>query len=307
MGSNPVGDTSFLQFGGPASWLRTLCGLIQATRLALLSPAMQPSESPAAWTAKGARMNWTCPFCGRDQTVTNSKFSERFAAIDIQEHSLGPVGIVSVAIGCANTTCNRLTVIVHVAEGYYTAGVIREKRDSRYLLSKTIIPEGSFQPQPDYIPQAIREDYEEACLIRNLSPKASATLARRCLQGMIRDFAKISRSRLVDEVRDLKKAVLAGEAPRDVSIESVEAIDHVRTIGNIGAHMEREVEHIISVDAGEAQILIEIVECLFRDWYVERHNRQVRFRGVSLVAEAKKLEKTPPAPTVAALPAPDIA
>ena len=34
------------------------------------------------------------------------------------------------------------------------------------------------------IPQ-LMDDYEEACAIVNLSPKASATLSRRCLQGMI--------------------------------------------------------------------------------------------------------------------------
>ena len=41
---------------------------------------------------------------------------------------------------------------------------------------------------PDYIPEAIRKDYMEACAIIDSSPKASATLSRRCLQGMIRDF-----------------------------------------------------------------------------------------------------------------------
>ena len=53
---------------------------------------------------------------------------------------------------------------------------------------------------PDYIPQTIRSDYEEAHAILNLSPKASATLSRRCLQGMIRDFWGISKARLVDEI-----------------------------------------------------------------------------------------------------------
>lgn len=60
---------------------------------------------------------------------------------------------------------------------------------------------------PDYIPQAIRSDYEEAHAILNLSPKASATLSRRCLQGMIRDFWGISKARLVDEIDALKESV----------------------------------------------------------------------------------------------------
>jgi hypothetical protein len=48
-------------------------------------------------------------------------------------------------------------------------------------------------PLPDYIPEQIKDDYYEACSILNLSPKASATLARRCLQGMIRDFWGITK------------------------------------------------------------------------------------------------------------------
>lgn len=51
-----------------------------------------------------------------------------------------------------------------------------------------IRPVSSAKQFPDYIPQAIKQDYEEACAIVYLSPKASATLSRRCLQGMIRDF-----------------------------------------------------------------------------------------------------------------------
>ena len=35
---------------------------------------------------------------------------------------------------------------------------------------------------PDYIPEAIRTDYLEACSILDKSPRAAATLARRCLQ-----------------------------------------------------------------------------------------------------------------------------
>ena len=57
------------------------------------------------------------------------------------------------------------------------------------------MPESDAKPQPEFIPEAIRQDYREACRIRDLSPKASATLARRCLQGMIRDFCAITRGK----------------------------------------------------------------------------------------------------------------
>jgi hypothetical protein len=43
----------------------------------------------------------------------------------------------------------------------------------------------------------------------------------------------------------------------------VEAIDIVRNIGNIGAHMEADINVIVDVDPDEAQTLIELIETLF--------------------------------------------
>ncbi|ASC06056.1 hypothetical protein S101468_01819 [Acetobacter pasteurianus subsp. pasteurianus] len=88
-----------------------------------------------------------------------------------------------------------------------------------------LLPFSNAKPQPDYIPKPIREDYYEACKIRDLSPKASATLIRRCLQGMIRDFAGIQKGTLNKEITDLKEAVETGTADRSITAESVEAID----------------------------------------------------------------------------------
>ncbi len=130
-------------------------------------------------------------------------------------------------------------------------------------------------------------DYYEACAIRDRSPKASATLARRCLQGMIRDFCNIRGGTLDWEIRELRRQVDAHEAPRSVTLESVEAIDHVRKVGNIGAHMEKDINLIVDVDPGEAQALIELIELLFEEWYVERHERQKRLARVKEIREDK--------------------
>jgi hypothetical protein len=160
------------------------------------------------------------------------------------------------------------------------------------LFSWELLPPSSARPQPEYIPPAIRNDYLEACLIRDLSPKASATLARRCLQGMIRDFCSISLKRLVDEVNELQRRVEEGKAPAGVQPDTLEAIDHVRKIGNIGAHMEADINVIVEVDPDEAQILIGLLETLFEDWYVSRHDRSERLakiRAVGIAKEAAKL------------------
>ncbi|MCB1884662.1 MAG: DUF4145 domain-containing protein [Geminicoccaceae bacterium] len=55
-----------------------------------------------------------------------------------------------------------------------------------------------------------------------------------------------------------------------------QAIDAVRKLGNIGAHMERNTSIIVDIDPGEASLMIEILEQLFDDWYTQRHERQKR-------------------------------
>jgi hypothetical protein len=80
-------------------------------------------------------------------------------------------------------------------------------------------------------------------------------------------------------------------APRGVTHESIDAIDAVREIGNIGAHMGKDVDLIVEIDDNEAQVLIDLIETLFEDWYVEREMRRRRFAGPLAIAEAKRTEK----------------
>jgi dGTP triphosphohydrolase len=169
----------------------------------------------------------------------------------------------------------------------YNEWIINE--NGKVYFWEKVKPRGSAKAMPDYIPQAIRNDYEEACLIRDLSPKASATLSRRCLQGMIRNFAKpeAKSDKLFDEIKALEAAIEDGTAPREVSADSVAALTAVRKVGNIGAHMEANVDVIVDVDAGEAQVLIELIESLLQDWYVERHKRQQRFAATTQLAVEK--------------------
>lgn len=104
---------------------------------------------------------------------------------------------------------------------------------------------------------------------------------------MIRDFCKISKGRLIDEITALKAAIEDGSADRAVTEESVQAIDHVRAVGNIGAHMEKDIDLIVPVDPGEAQALIELVELLFDEWYGARERRKARLSRI----EGIKTEK----------------
>ncbi len=135
---------------------------------------------------------------------------------------------------------------------------------------------------PEYIPKAIREDYEEAYSILNLSPKASATLARRCLQGMIRDFWGICKPRLIDEINELQSKVTPSQW---------KAIDSVRSIGNIGAHMEKQVDLIIDVEPSEAEKLLKLIELLIDKWYISRYDEEQLLLNIQDIANNKKSQK----------------
>jgi hypothetical protein len=128
----------------------------------------------------------------------------------------------------------------------------------------------------------VRADYAEARQILDLSPKASATLSRRCLQGMIRDFWGVKERDLFHEIKALQGKVDA---------KTWQAIDAVRAIGNIGAHMEKDINLIVDVEPMEAQLLVELIERLIEDWYVNRHEHNARMDKVIAAAKAKSAQK----------------
>lgn len=142
-----------------------------------------------------------------------------------------------------------------------------------------ILPNSTARQFPEYVPNFVREDYKEAYAILNLSPKASATLSRRCLQGMIRDFWGITKSRLIDEINELKTKV---------SSTQWQAIDALRSIGNIGAHMEKDVNIIVDIEPNEAEQLLKLLELLINKWYIARHDEEELLHSVSNIATSKK-------------------
>ena len=171
------------------------------------------------------------------------------------------------------------------------------------------MPESSAKPQPDYIPMPIVENYNQACRIRDLSANASATMSRRCLQGMIRDFCGISKPKLAQEIDTLRAQVDEGKGPQGVSHDTIDAIDHVRKIGNIGAHMEKDINLLLDVEPDEAQALIDLIELLLEEWYVAKHVREEKLRKLGVVVdkkEAKKAQaKLSPPPEKLPAPKPD--
>ena len=224
--------------------------------------------------------SWICPFCTRPTTLTNPDSNS--GGMHLFKNSRhGNVGINWISYRCPNPECCEIYIRVIFKEWSSVVDGL-PAGPGRALESWTLRPESSAKPLPDYIPSPIREDYYEACLIAEKSPKASATLSRRCLQGMIRDYWKINKKTLYEEINALEERV-------DPS--TWESIDAVRQVGNIGAHMEKDINHIVSVDPKEAQLLIGMIEQLVDDWYVQRFERKQRTKDMIRLADEKKEQK----------------
>lgn len=221
--------------------------------------------------------NWVCPYCKNQTTISEPNCSSGLHQIHLDSIQ-GKVCIFTKAISCPNPECKELSLSAFLYKlvddyGHYHP-------DANHQLAWQLKPQSISQQYPDYVPQAIREDYLEACIIKDLSPKASATLSRRCIQGIIRDFF---------EVKGKKNLYQEIDAIRDrIDPLTWQAIDSVRSIGNIGAHMERDIDLIIDVDPDEAAMLIGLIEIMIKDCYISRHERELQLKSIIEVAKKKK-------------------
>lgn len=128
--------------------------------------------------------NWSCPYCFSKTTINSDKTSKSEHKLFI-ENAEGLRILISQFIICPNEECRRITLLINLHE--YKL-IEKNWKIEELIKSWQLLPTSYAKTFPDYIPEPLRNDYEEAMAILELSPKASATLSRRCLQGIIRDF-----------------------------------------------------------------------------------------------------------------------
>lgn len=218
---------------------------------------------------------WQCAYCSHYATVSVSQLNYTDKRTDRSYLAHDKYVLEIKSIICPNPKRKELTLTVQL-------GSLRFVEDSYQPITIRdwqLRPESSAKPFPDYIPEPIRKDYTEACLIQNLSANAAATLARRCLQGMVRDFYEVKKSSLQQEFEAIKDKVES---------DVWRAIDEVRKLGAIGAHMEKDVDVIVDVEAGEVAQLIWLIEFLFEEWFVAREERKRNLANIPGLAEKKK-------------------
>ncbi|MGA8574490.1 MAG: DUF4145 domain-containing protein [Candidatus Cybelea sp.] len=233
---------------------------------------------------------WICPYCGQKADVEGGGHRAE------REVAFGSNRMASIRVtGCPNPDCRHLelTAFLDQVEKVSLGGGTYNKLVKR-LNFWQLVPTSRARVWPEYVTGSIVQDYQEACLIEQLSPKGSAALSRRCLQALIRDFFHISKSRLIDEIKELEDRAAADIM---VSPELLEALHAIRSIGNIGAHPERDPSIVVDVEPGEATAMIDLLELLIEETYLAQHDRQTKIELAKQIAVAKEAAKKPPTKT----------
>lgn len=217
--------------------------------------------------------NLHCTFCDRYVSKNDSSYRENYFSFTNMAVSNNPEHIkdkiLVQALKCPN--CKEISIDC-LGEG-------KQFKDRLVHFH----PLSTSKKYPHYIPKSIREDYEEAYSILELSPKASATLSRRCLQGMIRDFWKVNKKTLFDELKEIEDKVEPSTIP---------VLNALRQMGNIGAHPEKDINLIIDVNPDEALKLIKFIELLMKNWYISKHEKEELLQEiVQINSEKQSLRK----------------
>lgn len=157
----------------------------------------------------------------------------------------------------------------------YTEGFANERVDSVRIWEissqQIVYPHQRSSNLPDEIPEAYAQEFQEAAVAVEYSPKASAALSRRLLQKTLREELKIKRRDLSLEIDDFIENFNAPTYLRD-------AVDAIRSVGNFAAHPLKNTNtgEIVEVEEGEAEWLLEVLESLFDFTFVQPKRLQVR-------------------------------
>lgn len=188
-------------------------------------------------------MSWRCLFCNQVGTPDTQQHTP-YNANDVGNG----YGFVIQRRICPNPECQRVHVTLSVTGAENRELQVLPKSRARHGYANTVPPQ-------------IFADYDEACAIEDLSPKASAALARRALQAVLTDYYGRTEHRLVDAIKNMKGHV-------DDTLWK--ALDAVRSWGNAAAHPDEE---IVDIEPSVVRRLIGVLEVLFDESYVARARR----------------------------------
>lgn len=126
---------------------------------------------------------------------------------------------------------------------------------SQSIISFRAYPRSGRVPPPG-VPAELLADYVEAASVLDLSPQASAALARRCLQAVLVNHVGATGGTLDKQIDSVK-----GRLPQWVAAP----LHALRQIGNFAAHpiKDKNTGEIIPVESGEAEWTLDTLDALF--------------------------------------------
>lgn len=223
---------------------------------------------------------WHCTFCNKDQAVNDEGRQAAFADLTI-ENAEGPRRLVVRYIVCPNPACREFSLQASL----HSLEVVGNRAyTGKHIKTWSLVPSSRAKSFPIELPAAVLEDYREACLAEEFSPKVSAALSRRCLSEMVRDYWQVQPGSLGDEFRQIKGTV---------DPLTWETIESVRQTGLIGARMDSEGAEILETEPGEAKLLIGLIETLIHDWYVNRQDRRKRLEAIRQIVGSDAHAQSP--------------
>jgi hypothetical protein len=180
-------------------------------------------------------------------------------------------------LGCPE--CGKLVIGASTVKPFQNYERLWKPGESGFLL---LYPRASSRgPVPPEVTDPYAKYYQEAALVLNDSPMASAALSRRLLQLLLRDKAGVKKGKLEDEI----EAALPSLPPY------LQDLHDIREIGNFAAHPNKNTNtgEVIDVEEGEAEWLLDILDKLFDFYFVEPERKKQREAAL----KAKKAAKAP--------------
>ncbi|MWV62983.1 DUF4145 domain-containing protein [Helicobacter saguini] len=176
---------------------------------------------------------FTCPHC---QVVAQMEFIDpRYINECVRKNLLEIMQMIHTEVYQAlqeniQNKINNINKIMNYNAKYaYTYAVCQNcKEINIWVDSKMIYPKPLLTPLPnEYLPKEIKEDYEEASLILQDSPRGACALLRLALQKIMIELG---------EDRNLNKAIQSLIDKKTIDKYLQKALDSVRVIGNNAVH-----------------------------------------------------------------------
>lgn len=197
-------------------------------------------------------VSMTCPHCLREAV-----FGIQNATYDLPASgSDGSLAYVPKYGYCPSSECGRLVVLVtETVNGEPNGGAPRDRL--------VVPPVRSVVGFAD-VPEDTLSDYVEAVQVLEISPNASAALARRCLQSAIRRLLGKDGGTLRGEIAEFREK---SQAPPYLK----ESLGDIRAIGNVASHpgLDKHTSMIVNVDPDDARGLLRILEEVFRHCFAD--------------------------------------